>query len=122
MAGTPLRRRVSAQQLRGQRRASEGSGRQSSRLSRWSGESPSRSPRWKGDEEASANRPAGRGDRQTTAQEKERMMKSRVLIAGGGVASIEAALALRDLCGDRVSVEVFSPSHEFVYRPYAVGE
>lgn len=49
-------------------------------------------------------------------------MKSRVLIAGGGVASIEAVLALRDLCGDRVSVEVFSPSHEFVYRPYAVGE
>ncbi len=50
------------------------------------------------------------------------MMKSRVLIAGGGVASIEAALALRDLCGDRVSVGVFSPSHDFVYRPYAVGE
>jgi sulfide:quinone oxidoreductase len=50
------------------------------------------------------------------------MMKSRVLIAGGGVASIEAALALRDLCGDRVSVEVFSASHDFVYRPYAVGE
>jgi len=49
-------------------------------------------------------------------------MKSRVLIAGGGVAAIEAALALRDLAGDRVRVEVFSPRGDFVYRPYAVGE
>jgi sulfide:quinone oxidoreductase len=47
---------------------------------------------------------------------------SRVLIAGGGVAAIEAALALRDICGDRVRVEVFSPQANFVYRPYAVGE
>ncbi len=47
---------------------------------------------------------------------------SRVLIAGGGVASIEAALALRDICGERVGVEIFSPQADFVYRPYAVGE
>lgn len=50
------------------------------------------------------------------------MMKSRVLIAGGGVASIETALALRDLAPDRVEVEIFSPRREFVYLPYAVGE
>jgi sulfide:quinone oxidoreductase len=50
------------------------------------------------------------------------MMKSRVLIAGGGVASLETALALRDLAGDRVAVDIFSPSRDFVYRPYAVGE
>ncbi|HEX6153425.1 MAG TPA: FAD-dependent oxidoreductase [Solirubrobacterales bacterium] len=49
-------------------------------------------------------------------------MKSRVLIAGGGVASIEAALALQDLAADEVQVKVFSPRREFVYRPYAVGE
>ena len=49
-------------------------------------------------------------------------MRSRVLIAGGGVASIEAALALRDLAGDRVEVTTFSPRRDFVYRPYAVGE
>lgn len=48
-------------------------------------------------------------------------MKSRVLIAGGGVASIEAALALRDLAGERIAVTIFSPRPEFVYRPYAVG-
>lgn len=49
-------------------------------------------------------------------------MRSRVVIAGGGVASLEAALALRDLAGDRVQVDVFSPRRDFVYRPYAVGE
>jgi sulfide:quinone oxidoreductase len=49
-------------------------------------------------------------------------MRSRVLIAGGGVASIEAALALCDLAGDRVEVAIFSPRRDFVYRPYAVGE
>ncbi len=48
-------------------------------------------------------------------------MMRRVLIVGGGVASVEAALALRDLCGEQVSVEVFSPNHDFTYRPYAVG-
>lgn len=46
----------------------------------------------------------------------------RVLIVGGGVASIEAALALRDTCGEEVEIEVFSPQRDFVYRPYAVGE
>ena len=49
-------------------------------------------------------------------------MKSRVLIAGGGVAAIEAALALGELAADRVGVEIFSPRRDFVYRPYAVGE
>jgi sulfide:quinone oxidoreductase len=49
-------------------------------------------------------------------------MRSRVLIAGGGVAAIEVALALRDLAGERVRVEICSPSHDFAYRPYAVGE
>lgn len=29
---------------------------------------------------------------------------------------------MRDLAGDRVEVETFSPRRDFVYRPYAVGE
>jgi len=45
----------------------------------------------------------------------------RVLIAGAGVAGLEAALALRDLVGDRVTVELVSPEEEFVYRPLAVA-
>lgn len=45
-----------------------------------------------------------------------------MLIAGGGVAAIEAALALRDLAGQRLAVEICSPRSEFVYRPFSVGE
>ena len=48
-------------------------------------------------------------------------MKDSVLIAGGGVAALEAALALDRLAGDRVEVTICSPRRDFVYRPYAVG-
>src|SRR6266496_5314600 len=47
---------------------------------------------------------------------------TRVLIAGGGVAALEAALALRALAEDRVSVELFAPEPQFWYRPLAVAE
>jgi sulfide:quinone oxidoreductase len=46
----------------------------------------------------------------------------QVLIAGGGVAGLEAALALRDLAGDRVTLRLLAPNPEFVYRPMAVQE
>lgn len=46
----------------------------------------------------------------------------RVLVAGGGVAGLEALLALRDLAGDRVSLTLLSPQDEFMYRPMAVAE
>lgn len=45
-----------------------------------------------------------------------------VLVAGGGVAGLEAAFALRDLAGDRVAVTVMSDSDDFVYRPLSIGE
>jgi sulfide:quinone oxidoreductase len=48
-------------------------------------------------------------------------MPTNVLIAGAGVAGLEAALALRDLSADRVSVELISPDPDFVYRPLAVA-
>jgi len=48
--------------------------------------------------------------------------RSRVLIAGGGIAGIEAALALRDLAGERVAVEMRDPRREFAFRSFAVGE
>jgi heterodisulfide reductase subunit A-like polyferredoxin len=38
---------------------------------------------------------------------------TRVLIAGGGVAAIEAALALRSLAEGRVSVELLAPEPLF---------
>jgi sulfide:quinone oxidoreductase len=49
-------------------------------------------------------------------------MPTNVLIAGAGVAGLEAALALRTVGEDRVSVELVSPDAEFVYRPLSVAE
>jgi sulfide:quinone oxidoreductase len=46
----------------------------------------------------------------------------RVLIAGGGVAALEAALALRELAGDLVTTTLLAPPSEFVYRPMRVRE
>jgi sulfide:quinone oxidoreductase len=46
---------------------------------------------------------------------------THVLIAGGGVAALEAALALRDLAEDRVSVELLAPEPHFWYRPLSVA-
>ncbi len=46
----------------------------------------------------------------------------RVLIAGGGVAALEEALALRELAGERVSTTLLAPEPEFVYRPMRVLE
>lgn len=48
--------------------------------------------------------------------------KLRVLIAGGGVAALEGALALHELAGERTTVTVLAPGEEFVYRPMAVRE
>lgn len=47
---------------------------------------------------------------------------TRVLIAGGGVAALEAALALRDLAGEHVQVELLAPDAAFHYQPLAVAE
>jgi sulfide:quinone oxidoreductase len=44
-----------------------------------------------------------------------------VLIAGGGVAALEAALALRALAEDRIRVELLAPEPHFWYRPLAVA-
>lgn len=49
-------------------------------------------------------------------------MSARVLIAGGGVAALEAAIALHEMAGDRAEVEICSPREDFIYRPFAVAE
>jgi sulfide:quinone oxidoreductase len=46
----------------------------------------------------------------------------KVLIAGGGVAGLEAAFALHELAGERVSVTLLSAGDDFVYRPLSIGE
>jgi sulfide:quinone oxidoreductase len=48
--------------------------------------------------------------------------KLRVLIAGGGVAALEAALALHELAGELTDVTVIAPNEEFVVRPLVVRE
>jgi sulfide:quinone oxidoreductase len=45
-----------------------------------------------------------------------------VVIAGGGVAALEATIALRDLAGDRVTVTMLAPEDDFVFKPLSVGE
>jgi sulfide:quinone oxidoreductase len=47
-------------------------------------------------------------------------MATRVLIAGAGVAGLEAALALRALAGELLHLELVAPETDFVYRPLAV--
>jgi sulfide:quinone oxidoreductase len=46
----------------------------------------------------------------------------RVTIVGGGVAALEAMIALRHLAEERVRLELVVPRPEFAYRPLAVAE
>ena len=45
----------------------------------------------------------------------------RVVVAGGGVAGMEAVLALRELAGERVDITMLAPESTFAYRPMAVA-
>ena len=46
---------------------------------------------------------------------------AHVVVAGGGVAALEALLALTALAGDRISVSMLAPTTTFTYRPLAVA-
>jgi sulfide:quinone oxidoreductase len=45
-----------------------------------------------------------------------------VVIAGGGVAGLEALLGLRAMAGDKVRLTLVAPDADFTYRPLAVAE
>ena len=47
---------------------------------------------------------------------------ARVVVAGGGVAAVETVLALRELAGNRVTIDLIAPESELVHRPLAVLE
>src|SRR4051794_12896388 len=47
---------------------------------------------------------------------------THIVIAGGGVAAVECALALRDLAGDRVRLTIIAPNREFELRPLSTAE
>lgn len=46
----------------------------------------------------------------------------RALIAGGGIAAAEAALALRALAGERVEITLLAPQSELILRPWRIEE
>ena len=48
--------------------------------------------------------------------------RPRVLVAGGGIAGLEAVLAVRDLAGELADVTMVAPEAEFVYKPLVVEE
>ena len=48
--------------------------------------------------------------------------QSKVVIVGGGAAALEAMLALRAFCGERVGIDMYAPREDFVMRPLAVVE
>ena len=50
------------------------------------------------------------------------MSSIEVLIAGGGVAGVEALLGLREVAGTSVRLTLLAPGPDFVYRPMAVAE
>jgi sulfide:quinone oxidoreductase len=63
------------------------------------------------------------GVERAAACEHERYdMAFRAVICGGGVAGLEAALALRGLQGAPVDVTVLSPDETFEVRAFSVGE
>src|SRR5215210_2353301 len=45
-----------------------------------------------------------------------------VVVAGGGVAALEALIALHELAGDRVRSTLVAPESDFAYRPLTVAE
>ena len=51
-----------------------------------------------------------------------RMARTRVLIVGGGVAGLEALLALRELASELVDLRLLAPFQDFIHRPMAVAE
>lgn len=48
--------------------------------------------------------------------------RPKVLVAGAGVAGLEAVLALRASLGRTVDIAMLAPDREFVYRPTSVAE
>jgi sulfide:quinone oxidoreductase len=48
--------------------------------------------------------------------------RAHVVIAGGGVAALEAMIALHDLAGEHVRVTLVAPQPHFVYRPLSVAQ
>jgi len=64
----------------------------------------------------SADKPA------TAPQVSPKMPEGRVVIAGGGVAALECLMALRDLGGPDLPIQLVAAEDAFTYRPLQVAE
>jgi sulfide:quinone oxidoreductase len=49
-------------------------------------------------------------------------MSRQVVVVGGGVAGLEALMALHDLAGERAELTLVAPGTDFVYKPLLVEE
>jgi sulfide:quinone oxidoreductase len=58
----------------------------------------------------------------TENQPSSTSASAEAVIVGGGVAALEALMALRALAGERVHITLVAPDSDFVYRPMAVAE
>ena len=54
--------------------------------------------------------------------EEARQEAARTLIVGGGIAGLEALLALHDLAEDRAELTLVAPDPDFTYKPLVVEE
>jgi sulfide:quinone oxidoreductase len=57
----------------------------------------------------------------TRAEKLPPTTRVNVVIAGGGIAALEAGLALRDLASELVSVTMVAPTDQFTFSPASVG-
>ncbi len=107
----PVRRCASrpSRPRRAGRRPARDSRRHERRVSRFDG--PASSTEREGRSVVVSSNP---GSEATTGSRSDKL---RVVIAGGGVAALETALALADLASDCTDVTVIAPNTEFVYRP-----
>ena len=67
-------------------------------------------------------KPARSHTRSVVGMTEHSSERAEVVIAGGGVAALEALIALHDLAPARVHVTLVAPGSEFVYRPAKIGE
>jgi sulfide:quinone oxidoreductase len=62
------------------------------------------------------------GARPATRAYPQAMSEHRTLILGGGIAGLEALLAIRDLAGERTELTLAAAEPEFTYKPLIVEE
>jgi sulfide:quinone oxidoreductase len=59
---------------------------------------------------------------QTDGVDRRGHDRLHVVIVGGGVAALEALLALRALAGPQIQITMLAPERDFLYRPVTVAE